>query len=67
MGREEARFLPLSSMRVDAKLDDSIAVVRMIQEYYNPGILDGRPLEVQFKFPKEPNTILSQMMLKVGE
>jgi hypothetical protein len=27
----------------------------------------ARPVEVKFKFPKEPDTVISKMFLKIGD
>ena len=75
------RFLPIKEICTDVHIQDGVAVISMVHQYYNPDklnkIADGeeakvgdggaKPLEVCFLFPKQKNSIISQMTIKFGE
>lgn len=76
MQNDEDEFLPLVSVDVKAKVHESIAVLSIIQEYENP-VRDepqdssdepkGSPINISYKFPKEKNTLISKMIITVGD
>ena len=57
--------LPLTQVIINADVHDSIAQVRVQQEYYNPEEED--PVEVVFKFPKEKVHCISKLTIAVGD
>ena len=78
-GMLEARFLPLTSIDVRVDIEDTIAIVTLSQEFFNPGEGDepidpqadpsdanGNPIETLYKFPKDPKSVISKMKVVVG-
>ena len=62
--------LPLTKIDVSVDIVDSIAVIFMKQTYVNPKAKteeDNHAIEVTFKFPKEMNTTVEQMVVEVGD
>ena len=45
------------------QLKDTLGVTEMTQEYYNPTPF---ALETTFKFPKDPETIISNMLITIN-
>ena len=39
-----AKYLPLKEIYVDVTIQDSIAVIKMVQEYFNPG--DNQDIDI---------------------
>ena len=67
---DQAKFVPVKDIYVDAHIQDSIAVIKMTQEYYNPkkeGEAGGAPLEATFMFPKEQESVISKMTITIGD
>ena len=75
-GHGKCQYLPMSEMNIDVNIVESVAVIKMVQNYYNPAKptadpqnvigggpaqSEGKPIEVNFKFPKEPKTVVSSL------
>ena len=59
-------FLPLSDIKVDVGIKDSIAMTKVQQTYVNPSG-NGQALEVKFRFPKMKDAVVSKMLFTVGD
>ena len=73
---EQTDFLPLTEVNVEAEIIETIAHIKMTQEYENPSRDEpqdasdepkGKPINLAFKFPKEKDTLISKMMITIGE
>ena len=63
---DELVFLPLNEVTVDVTIHESIALVRMEQEFVSPDAA-GQVIEVTYKFPKLPSSIISRLTVGVGD
>jgi hypothetical protein len=68
--------LPLIEVSVEAEINDSIALVKIVQEYVNPSRDEpqdasdepkGAPVNITFKFPREKDVIISKMFITVAD
>ena len=56
--------LSLHNLTVDVSMKDSIAVINMTQVYLNDR---EAPIELEFQFPKEEKSLVSSMVITIGE
>ena len=52
------------------KIQDSIAVLKMTQQFenkINEEDNDQKPIEIKYQFPKEDDAVISKMTIKLGE
>ena len=56
--------MPLQNVYVDVQIKDQLGVTEMTQVYLNP---TQYAMETTFKFPKDPETIISNMVITIGD
>ena len=67
---DKSYFLPVSKISCDLKIQDSIAVLKMTQQFenkINEEDDDQKPIEIKYQFPKEDDAVISKMTIKLGE
>ena len=68
---DELVFLPLNEVKVDVTIHESIALVRMEQEFVNPtrdpAGKQAAPIEVVYKCPKLANSVVSKLHFIIGD
>ena len=91
----QSKYLPISEIFTDVQIQESVAVIKMVHEYYFPDVQEVNPqanqkdkeeskeeseaagdkdkveeaksVEVTFKFPKEENSVISKMLITIGD
>ena len=67
----EVKFLPVKDIMADVYIQDSIAIIKMVHEYYNPthanGVKNDDAIECTFSFPKLANCTISKMIIQIGD